>query len=35
MKKLFLTALAAFAFASLQAQIVDVDVLPVSDDERT
>jgi hypothetical protein len=35
MKKLFLTALAAFAFASLQAQIVDVDVLPVSDDEKT
>ena len=35
MKKLFLTVLAAFAFASLQAQIVDVDVLPVSDDEKT
>lgn len=35
MKKLFLTALAAFAFASLQAQIVDVDVLPVSDDDKT
>ncbi|MBO7561453.1 MAG: hypothetical protein J6X91_06345 [Bacteroidales bacterium] len=35
MKKLFLTVLAAFAFASLQAQIVDVDILPVSDDEKT
>ena len=35
MKKLFLTILAAFAFASLQAQIVDVDILPVSDDEKT
>ena len=35
MKKLFLTVLAAFAFASLQAQIVDVDVLPVSDDDKT
>ena len=35
MKKLFLTVLAAFAFVSLQAQIVEVDVLPVSDEEKT
>ena len=35
MKKLFLTILAAFAFFGLRAQDVEVNVLPISDEDKT